>query len=413
MRPLLLLLALAGRALADLVYQLPPDKYTQAIAYNRALDWAYFLGTAGELIVLAAMVRWHIGARLRDFAQRITKRRFFHGLIVAPAVIVIVRLLLLPLSIHRQRLAVEYQQSVQAWPSWFADWAKELGLEILIISLGAWLLFGLIRRSPRRWWLYAWLLSLPIGAFIALISPLALEPMFYRFDPLEATRPDLVAAVEKVAAVAGYKIQPDRVFEMHAAQKENAVNAYMTGFGPSRRIVIWDTTIAALTPEQIQDVFAHELGHYALNHVPQSIALGSLLLLLGLIAADRLLRAIIARYGPQLRIRGLEDWAVLPLAFAVLVLFSFLSDPLVNGYSRWQERQADIYELEVMHTLVLNAGRLSAEVDQIMGRIDLDDPAPNPFFEFWLYTHPSTPDRMHFAQHYNPWVSGHHPRYVN
>src|SRR6185437_16922828 len=109
------------------------------------------------------------------------------------------------------------------------------------------------------------------------------------------TRPDLVKALEAVAARAGYAVPPDRVFEMRAAEKVKSVNAYMTGFGPTRRIVIWDTTIAALTPSQIQSVFAHELGHYALHHIPRSIALGSLLLLVGLFAGGRLAQTIIAR----------------------------------------------------------------------------------------------------------------------
>jgi Zn-dependent protease with chaperone function len=174
----------------------------------------------------------------------------------------------------------------------------------------------------------------------------------------------------------------------------------MTGFGPTRRIVIWDTTIAALTPPQIQSVFAHELGHYALGHVPKSIALGSLLLLVALIAADRLVRAMIGRQGERWRIHGLSDWGALPLLLAVFVLFDFLSEPLVNGYSRWQERQADIYELQTMRGLAPDAGLLSAEVDQAMGEIDLEDPDPNPFLQFWLYTHPPIADRMRFAQHY-------------
>jgi Zn-dependent protease with chaperone function len=400
MRPPLLLFPLAASGFAELTYRLPADKYREAIAYNRALDLAYFFGIAATLVILLAMIRWRIGARLRDWAERAVPWRLGQAFVVTTTVIVVLRLLLLPLSIDRHRLAVTYRQSVQPWPSWFTDFAKQVALEAVLLSIVAWVLFTLVRRSPRRWWLYAWLLSLPAGFFVTFLSPILLEPMFYSFQPLEKTRPDLVTDLKIVAARAGYDVPADRVFEMHAAEKLTSVNAYMTGFGPTRRIVIWDTTMAALTPAQIQSVFAHELGHYALHHIPRSIALGSLLLLLGLLAGGRIVRFIVARYGSRLRIRRLDDWAVLPLALALTVLLTFLSDPLVNGYSRWQERQADIYELKVMSSLVPDAGRLSAEVDQIMGEIDLSNPAPNPFIVLWLYTHPPTPDRMHFAQHY-------------
>ncbi|MGH9666500.1 MAG: M48 family metalloprotease [Bryobacteraceae bacterium] len=401
--PLLLLLPPAS-ALAELTYELPASQYREAIAYNRALDFAYFFGLAATLVILLAMLRWQAGARLRDFAERIVTWRLGQAFVVTAAVVVALRLLLLPLSIDRHRLAVAYRQSVQSWPSWLADWGKQAALEAFLLSISAWILLALVRRSPRRLWLYAWLLSLPVGVFATFLSPIVVEPMFYSFQPLEKTRPDLVAALETVAARAGYAVPPDRVFEMLAAEKVKSVNAYMTGFGPTRRIVVWDTTIAALTAPQIESVFAHELGHYALHHIPRSIALGSLLLLLCLFAGGRLARSLIARYGSRLRIRGLDDWAVVPLALALVVFFGFFSDPLVNGYSRWQERQADIYELNVMRTLVPDAGRLSAEVDQIMGQIDLSNPAPSPFIVFWLYTHPSTPDRMHFAQRYVPGV---------
>ncbi|MGH8323178.1 MAG: M48 family metalloprotease, partial [Steroidobacteraceae bacterium] len=301
-------------------------------------------------------------------------------------------------------------------PSWLVDWAKSFAIEAQVLTLGAWVVLGLVRRSPRRWWLYASLASLPTAVFLAFVSPLLLEPLFYRFQPLETTHPALVAAVERISTRAGFAVPPNRIFEMRAAEKVASVNAYMTGFGPTRRIVIWDTTIAALTPLQVESVFAHELGHYALHHIPKSIALGSLLLLVCLLAADRLLRSLTSRspaLAPMKTIRGLDDWAVLPLALAIAVLFGFFTAPLVNGYSRWQERQADIYELELMHGLVPDSGRLSAEVDQIVGEMDLDDPGPSPFLQFWLYTHPPTADRMRFAQRYDPWTPGRHPRYVN
>ena len=389
MRPTLLLLFAAGCAVAEIAYRLPAATYGRAVEYNRALDWLYFIGAGAELLVLAAMVRWRFGPWLRDRA----------GWLSLPAVPIALRLCVLPLSLYRHTIALRYQQSVEPWLPWLGDWAKQTALEALIVSLAALLLAALARRW-RRWWVAAWVASIPIAVFAAFLFPLIVEPLFYTFEPLERTRPELVTDVEAVADRAGYPVPPDRVLLMRASEKVRSVNAYMTGFGPTRRIVIWDTTVAALTPSQIQSVFAHELGHYALDHIPKSIALGSLLLLGLLFAGDRLGNRLIARHGERWRIRGLADRGALPLLLAIFVLFDFLSTPLVNGYSRWQERQADIYELTTMSALVREPGLVSAQVDQVMGEIDLENPQPSPFVVFWLYTHPPIADRMHFAQSY-------------
>jgi Zn-dependent protease with chaperone function len=118
------------------------------------------------------------------------------------------------------------------------------------------------------------------------------------------------------------------------------------------------------------------------------------------------------RFGSRWGISSLEDYGALPLALLLALGGSFLSEPLANSYSRWQEHQADIYELEAMHSLVPAAGRNSAEADQVMANIDLDDPSPNPFIRFWLFDHPPTAERMAFAQEYDPWSKGQPPKYV-
>ncbi len=353
-------------------YTLPPEKYQAAIELNRTLDVLYFVSIAWALLVLALMIRGRLGDRFRRFGV--------WSVFLMVAITVVAGL---PFSIARHALGLAYWLSVESWRVWFLDWTKASLFGIGLTSSMAIAGFALVRRSPRRWWFYGWLLSVVAMIAGTYAMPLVFDPLFHDFKPLAVSRPDLIAPILAVAEKTGQSISPDRIFEMSASDKTRTLNAYMTGVGPTRRIVVWDTTVQHLTAPQIQTVFAHELGHYALNHIPRSIALAAA----GLLVVFFLLR----NYQPG-------GYADLPRILFAITLASFLVEPVVNSYSRWQEHEADVYELRIMSTLVPSAGDNSAKVDQIMAEISLDDPAPNPFIEFWLYDHPSTNDRMRFAR---------------
>ncbi len=273
------------------------------------------------------------------------------------------------------------------------------------------LLYAVIRRSPRRWWLYFWLATLPIIVTVMYLEPMIIEPLFYQFEPLPATHPALVDQLEKLVARGGLAIPPDRMFEMKASEKLNSLNAYVSGFGGSKRVVVWDTTLQKLTTPEILFVFGHEMGHYVLGHIRKSLFWSSLLLLVLLFVGAHLVRWMIARRGNRWRIRDTADWASLPVLLLIVAIFSFLGEPVVNGYSRWQEHQADVYGLEITHGIVPDSSAAAAKSFQVMGEIGLDEPNPNHFIEFWLFSHPSTADRLAFAETYNPWAHG-SPRYV-
>src|SRR5450432_3652580 len=141
------------------------------------------------------------------------------------------------------------------------------------------MLYALIRRSPRRWWFHFWLACLPVIVFILFVQPLLVDPLFFHFEPLALTQPNLVDSIEKVVARGDLQIPQDRIFLMKASEKVSAINAYVTGIGSSKRVVVWDTTIAKMNLSQVLFVFGHEMGHYVLGHVPKQIAFLSGLLL--------------------------------------------------------------------------------------------------------------------------------------
>lgn len=394
-----------------LTFHLPPGKYEKAIEFHRRVNIAHFAGFAWDCLALLLMIRLRFAPRVRDWAARRWRSRFAQGITVIAAVFAVLWMWSLPLSVYRHHLALKYDLSIQPWAPWLVDWMKA-GLISGIPAALVVLAFYALARRRRAWWVYAWTLAVAVMIIATYLVPVIFDPLFFDFTPLMNTRPDLVPKLEAVAERGGFHIPPDRIFEMDASRKTPAVNAYMTGFGSTKRIVVWDTTIRALTPPQIQTVFAHELGHYALHHIPISLALSAAMLLIGFCLLDWLMRVLIARSGPRWDIRAPADYGGLPLALLLTVTGGFFSEPLANSYSRWQERQADIYELETMHALVPDAGRNSAETDQIMAEIDLDDPAPGPFIRFWLFSHPPTAERMIFAQTYDPWSKGKQPKYV-
>jgi STE24 endopeptidase len=402
MHPALLLAAAMTTAKT---YTLPPDKLAKAIAYATARNWLHFIAAAYGILVLAGVLAWHLAPRLRDLAQSASRRRIVQAYIFAPLLMLIIDVLELPVSLYGHHLSLKFEQSVQGWGSWFWDWTKGELLSFALAGVLVWILYGVIRRSPRRWWFYFWLASVPIVVFLMFIEPLAIEPLFFKFEPLAAKQPALVAEIGKVVARGGLQIPPDRMFEMNASEKLKSLNAYVTGIGASKRVVVWDNTIQKMNTGQILFVFGHEMGHYVLGHIWIGIAAASLGILVFLFVAFHIMRL-------AMPIEAVADWASLPVLLLVLAVFGFLAEPVSSSFSRVLEHNADIYGLEVIHGIVPNSAAEAADAFQILGEVSLDDPHPSPFIEFWLYDHPSIAERVRFASEYDPWAAGQTPRYV-
>jgi STE24 endopeptidase len=393
-------------------YTLSPDKYKRAVAYSHWQYGMYFLGVLWAVATLLAILKYRLAPRLRTWAENASRLRFVEAALFVPALLLVVDAARLPLDLFGHWLDLHYDQSIQGWASWAFDWSKSELLEFVLAIVLGWLLYAIIRRNPRRWWFYFWLASLPILVFMLFIEPLVIEPMFFQFEPLSLTQPNLVDSIEKVVARGDLAIPPDRIFLMKASEKLNSINAYVAGIGASKRVVVWDTTIAKMTPAQILFVFGHEMGHYVLGHIPKQIALLSALLLAALYAGYRVMIWALARWGPEWEIRGMEDWASLPLLLLIGTGCGFIATPITNGVSRYFEHQADVYGTEVTFSLIPPAAQTGAEAFQILGEVDLSEPDPNPLIEFWLYSHPSIAERIAFVQQYDPW-SQNRTRYVH
>ncbi len=393
-------------------YTLSPGQEAQAIAYARARHELYFLDVAYGLLLLVLLLQLRVAAKYRELAVRAGRHSFVQTVVFAPLILLTIDILSLPTAIWSHQLDLKFRQSIQSWGSWLVDWAKGEGIEVVIGFLVIWILYAVIRKSPRRWWLYFWVIAVPLTVLGAVAEPLILEPLFFKFTPLANSQPRLAGRIESVVMRAGLEIPQSRMFVMNASSKLKAVNAYASGLGATKRVVVWDTSIQRMTEDEILFVFGHEMGHYVLGHVRNGILFFCCVLLFFLFLAYHILRWILARWGETWAIRAADDLASLPALILLLTVFGFVFAPVSNAYSRHLEHQADQYGLEVIHGLVPDAPVVAAHAFQVLGEVDLEEPNPSTAVKYWFYNHPPLDERMRFAQTYDPWFEGRAPEFV-
>ena len=393
-------------------FRLSREKYEKAVAYSRAGYALYFVSVGWGIVVLVVLLKKGVVARLRDFAEARSKKRIVQGAIFVPGFFLLRAVLQLPIGVYWHGLSLRYEQSIQGWGSWFWDWTKGEVISMLLGLVVVLILFAAIRRRPRNWWLHFWFASIPLVLFVVFISPWVLDPMFNKYLPLQEKRADLVESIEKLTQHAGIPIPPERMFLMEASTKSNEINAYVTGIGASKRVVVWDNTIKKMAPDEVLFVVGHEMGHYALGHVVKGIAFALTGILLALYVAYFALRWTLSIWGERWGVNGQQDWAALAVLLLIASVLGFLGEPIGNGFSRMQEHAADVYGLEVTHGIVPNSNEAAAHAFQVMGELDLADPNPPRFITIWLYSHPPLADRLEFAHNYDPWGKGEEPKYV-
>jgi Zn-dependent protease with chaperone function len=394
-------------------YTLPPALYQKAHNLGRIRFRFQLISFIYGLVILWLILRWKLAPKYRDWAEKVSTKRFLQSVVFSPLLLLTIAVLTLPADVYDEWIERKYGLSVQGWASWSWDWTKGQLISFVIGIILIWLLYAVIRRSARRWWFYFWLFSLPILLLIFFVSPWIIEPLFHKFAPLQQKDPALTASLEQMVQRAGENIPPQRMFWMGAGEKTTELNAYVTGFGASKRIVVWDTTIGKMATPQIVFAAGHEMGHYVLRHIPKLLAFFAALLFVFYYLGYRLIGWVLSRWGEKWRLRGLDDWASLPALLFLISLFAFLANPVSSAVSRHYEHQADQYGLEVTHGLTPDSGQVAAQAFQVLGEVDLADPDPNPVDVLLFYSHPPIPDRVQFCLTYDPWAKGGHGDFVN
>jgi STE24 endopeptidase len=330
------------------------ENYQKSAAYSSAHYRHFFLNTLYSWLVLLVVLRFRLAPTLRSWAERVSSRRFVQAILFAPAFLLTIAVLTLHSDMWDHSLNSRFGLSVQGWGSWFMDWLSNQLLLTLVATLLVWILYGVVRRSPGRWWFYFWTASIPVILAVFFLQPAVVDPLFFHFTPLETRHPELVAQLQQVVRHGGIEIPAERMFEMNASTKLTGLNAYVAGFGASKRAVVWDTTLEKATVPETLFVFGHEMGHYVLLHIPKEISIFALMLLA-------------LCYLPHFPL-GLDDWASLPLLLLLLNLLVFLSTPAVNAVSRYFEYEADRFGLEVIHGIVADPGQVAAPIFKKAGK---------------------------------------------
>lgn len=391
-------------------YSLAPEELTKARHLSTIDETLHFVDEAWGIVSLLLLLQLRIFARMRNKAVSLSTNRWVQGFAFLLFFLIANLVLNLPLSIYSHHLSRAYGLSVQGWGSWLGDAAKSFALEWIIGGLLLMLLFWVIRTLPRSWWFAFWLCSIPIVLLGVFAAPYV-EPIFNHYEPLAKTNPVLVNKLEEVVQKGHMDIPPDRMFLMKASEKVTTINADVEGFGHSKRVVVWDTTVQKMTPDEILFVFGHESGHYVLHHIVHGVVFTFALLLVLFYAGYRFVRWAIRRYGLRWRIDSQADWAALGVLLLAFSLFGLITEPIENSFSRTMEHAADVYGQEAVHGLVVDPQTTAVNAFNVLGRTSFADPNPSALYEFWTYSHPAIGRRAAFAKFYDPWAPDAAPKY--
>src|SRR5215469_13531644 len=345
--------------------------------------WDFLYGVGVMLVLLETK----LSARMRDFADRLTRVRWVQSLVYAIQFVVAITVLSFPLTVYEDFVREhKFGLSNQNFGSWFRDQAVGLVVAAVLAGIAIPILMGMVRRFPRTWPVWGTLVGIMFQIVVIVISPVFIAPLFNKFTPLQNSA--LKSQILSLARQNG--IPASDVYQVDASRQSKRVSANVSGLLGTQRITLNDNLLNRCSPEAILSVMGHEMGHYVLHHLYNSVFFFSIVIAVLFALLRWALGRTLARYGMRWQIRGIGDLAVLPLAALILTVFGFVFTPIGNSFSRTQEFEADIFGL--------NAARQpdgEAEADLLLGEYRKLDPAP--LEEFIFFDHPSGRTRIYAA----------------
>jgi Zn-dependent protease with chaperone function len=383
-----------------------PPATPAALQYYASGNRLWILDQLVSLAMLAGILFSGLSARLRAWADRIGRHNWFFTIVVYFALFTLLTFVItLPLTYYEEFVREHaYGLSNQTLRKWWSDSLTSLAVTCVAGGLFLWVPYLLLRKSPRRWWLYTAAAAIPFIVVANLVAPIWISPLFNRFEPMHDKA--LEARILAQADRAG--IEGSRVFEVNKSVDTKTLNAYVAGLWQTKRIVLWDTIIARMNDRELLFVMSHEMGHYVLGHVWQMVAFSSLAILVLLYAAYAAMNAIVARWAHRFGFSDVADIASLPLLLLVTSVFSLAVTPAQLAFSRHLEHEADRFALEMTQTSH-SAGMAFVKLQEDA----LGNPWPGPIFTLWRESHPSLGERIEFSNSYHPWQDGAPLRYAS
>ena len=351
------------------------------------------LFSIAELIIsmgiLLALLLSGLSFTFGSLARSLTSNLYLALLIFVLLVGLMEVILLLPVNFYSGFvLEHKYSLSNQTLINWFLEQIKGLAVGGVIFVPLLLLFYCFLRSFEKLWWIPTAGVIFLVSVVLAKLGPVLILPIFYKFKPLnnEDLKQRLLGLCEEV------KLRVQGVFAFNLSKDTKKANAGFTGLGRTRRIIISDTLLENFSPEEVTAIFAHELGHYRYGHLWKGIVIGFLCTFVGLFIIGELYSRSLAAFGFQ----SLSQIEALPLLALYLLLLGFVIMPLQNSISRYYEKQADCFSIEITK----NKAAFISSMKKL-AEINLADADPNPIIEFLFYSHPSIKKRIAFADNKN------------
>jgi STE24 endopeptidase len=362
-------------------------------AFFDAAKWPSWIGLVVHLAVAAALAFTPLGRTLIAVVRTVVRRWWLQVPIATAGVVIILRVATLPTSIWSEQLSRDYGLSTQSWTSWLLDNAKSMLITFVLLAVVLLALIGLARRFTRTWFVPASVGAALLVLGLSFAYPVVVEPMFNSFTPLEGgpLRTQLLMLADHSDVTVSDVLVAD------ASKRTSALNAYVSGFGSTKRIVIYDTLLDSANDREIELIVAHELGHVSNDDVLVGTLEGALTAALAVLVLFLILRP--ERLRKPVGAGSVGDPAVVPLVLGLVVIVSFFMSPVQNTISRRIEARADLHSLELTRDpegFIAMQRRLAVA--------NISHLEPTPLLSVWFNSHPSTMDRIGMA---NSWAKLH------
>src|SRR6202790_1218197 len=359
---------------------------TEARRYNRIRRWLGVADFAIGFVLLIVLLGTGWSSWLRDFAYRLGFQNYSLSLFVYFLLLLVIgKTLGIGLDYYGFLLEHRFNLSTQKFRSWAWDEAKGFLVGVVLGSVVVEVLYLTIRQGPHPWWMLAGAVFVALFIVLSELPPVVLFPIFYKFEPLD--NEDLRRRLVVLSERAGTRVRG--VYRWKLSEKSKKAKAALTGMGATRRIILADTLLDNYTPDEIEAVLAHELGHHVRRHILKSIFVQAAITLLGFWAANWVLHYSVDHH----MFEEMSDFANLPLLALVSVVLSFLLMPALNAYSRFNERQADRYAFESIASVEPFITSMNKLAEQ-----NLAERSPSKWVEWFFHSHPAISRRLAAAK---------------
>jgi Zn-dependent protease with chaperone function len=364
--------------------KMSPAQRARSNAYFEGGYWLSLWDFLTSAVVMWLLLQFGWSARMRNLSERITRFRPLQTALYWVQFILVTSVLMFPLTAYEGYFREhKYGLLNQTFGSWMKDQLVGLAVSLVLGAILVVPLFGLVRKLGRSWWVAGAVLMIVFLAFVSLIAPVYISPLFNRYTKLEdATVRDPILSMARANGIPGKD-----VYEFDASRQSNRVSANVSGFAQTLRISLNDNLLKRCTLPEIETTMGHEMGHYVLNHSYKGLVMMGVVFVIGFAFVNWGISFSLARWGQTWGVQGIGDVAVLPLAVIVFSVYFFLMTPVTNTITRTMEYEADMYGL--------NAARQpdgEANVDLLLGEYRKMDPGP--MEEFIFYDHPSGRTRI-------------------